>query len=605
MPKYKGRVKMAVLKNNLFMLAYVWKYKKSMLFFKLLIASLGATYTFIDIYFIKWMFDALDSKETVVFLFSIIGFAGLIHLFIGFANSMYNNLLQPKLSLSVSEKINDEMIDKAQSIDLACYENAEFFDKYTRALSETNQRVNGVLNTFSGIISAILNITVIVSLIATIDIIFVIFGLLASFIVFTQGLIFNKISFKENQEKTPFNRQQGYVRRVIYQTEYAKEVKLYQPITLLFKDLFRKGKNGLIDITEKYGNKKTVLSCIFAIIQLAFESILPWIFIAIRTFAGIITIGDAAAIFNATNQLPYALNSLFNVIPQMHQHSLYIDNLREILNYQSQIENSKSQIDIPKHFDKISFDDVSFSYFGSENNVLKNVSFNFSQNQKIAIVGTNGSGKTTLIKLLTRLYDPIKGKITVDGRDIKQFDVHKYRQMFGLCFQDYRIYAMTIKENILMRKSVDERDIEKIENVLKQVGLYEKIRSLPNYLDTMLTREFDNSGVFLSGGETQKLVLARALVSDAQVLVLDEPSSALDPIAEYEINKIILETVKDKTVILISHRLSSTVDADMIYYMKDGIISEQGNHSALIALNGEYANMFNIQAKKYRSKNVN
>lgn len=235
------------------MLGYVWKYKKSMIFLKLFIVSLGAVYTFIDIYFIKWIFDALGSKESITFLLLIIGIAGLIHIFIGFINSIYNNLMQPKMSLSVSEKINDEMIDKAQSIDLACYENSEFFDKYTRALSETNQRVNGVLNTFSGIISAILNITVIVSLIATIDIIFIIFGLLASFVVFTQGLIFNKISFKENQEKTPFNRQQEYVRRVIYQTEYAKEVKLYQPITLLFKDLFRKGKNGLIDITERYG----------------------------------------------------------------------------------------------------------------------------------------------------------------------------------------------------------------------------------------------------------------------------------------------------------------------------------------------------------------
>jgi len=146
---------MSIIKNNLFMLGYVWKYKKSMIFLKLFIASICAAYTFIDIYFIKWIFDALGSKESITFLFSIIGVAGLIHIFIGFTNSIYNNLLQPKMSLSVSEKINDEMVDKAQSIDLACYENAEFFDKYTRALSETNQRVNGVLNTFSGIISAI------------------------------------------------------------------------------------------------------------------------------------------------------------------------------------------------------------------------------------------------------------------------------------------------------------------------------------------------------------------------------------------------------------------------------------------------------------------
>lgn len=155
------------------------------------------------------------------------------------------------MSLSVSEKINNEMIEKTQEIDLSCYENAEFFDKFTRALSETDSRVNGVLNTFSGIISAVLNISVIISLIATIDVIFIIFGLLASIVVFLQGLTFNKISFSENQERTPYNRKRDYVKRIIYQTEYAKEIKLYQPVIILLKDLFKSGKIGLMEITKK------------------------------------------------------------------------------------------------------------------------------------------------------------------------------------------------------------------------------------------------------------------------------------------------------------------------------------------------------------------
>lgn len=595
---------MRVLNNNLFMLKYVWKYKKSMLFIKILISAIGAFYTFIDIYFIKWIFDALENRGSIVFLFFIIAVAGVLHIIIQYLNTFYSNILQPKMSLSISEKINTEMIDKAQTIDLACYENAEFFNKYTRALSETFKRVNDVLNTFSSIVSALLNISVIISLIATIDIIFIVFGIMASAVVFIRGIIFNKISYNESLEKTPFNRQQGYVRRVIYQTEYAKEVKLYQSITNLLKDMFRNGKNGLLEITLRYGKKKALLSCLFSIFQLAFENILPWIFIALRTFAGLISIGSAAAIFNATNQLPSALNGLFNVIPHMHQHSLYIDNLREILNYQSEIEKCDEEKVLPTKFNKISFNNVSFSYFGSEKYALKHVSFDFSRNQKIALVGTNGSGKTTLIKLLTRLYDPNVGSILIDGCDIKQYDVHKYRDMFGLCFQDYRIYAMTIAENILMRKISGDDDITKIEKVLKQVGLYEKIKKLPNYLDTMLTREFDSEGIFLSGGETQKLVLARALASDAQILILDEPSSALDPIAEYEINKIILEAVPNKTVILISHRLSTTVNADMIYYIKNGELSERGNHKELMALDREYAKMFNVQAERYREERL-
>lgn len=584
------------------MLKYVWKYKKSMIFIRILISSINAAYTFIDIYFIKWIFDALETKSSINFLFFVIAAAGIIHMIINYLDSMYNNILQPKMSLAISEKINTEMIDKAQTIDLACYENSEFFDKYTRALSETDVRVNGVLDTFGQIVTSLLNISVIISLIATIDIIFIVFGILASIIVFIQAFIINKISYAENMEKTPFGRQQGYVRRVIYQTEYAKEIKLYPSLVLILKEIFKSAKTSLCETTERYGKRKIALSCTFLMLQLAFENILPWVFIAIRTFAGLITIGSAAAIFNATNQLPYALNGLFNIIPQMHQHSLYINNLQEILNYHSPIEEHNANNLFPNQFNKISFKNVSFSYFGNEINVLNNICIDIYKNQKIALVGINGSGKTTLIKLLTRLYDPTEGMILIDDYDIKQFDVHEYRKTFGLCFQDYMIYAMSIAENVLMRKVSCKEDIVKVEEVLKKVGLYDKVKSLPNYLDTMLTREFDDAGIFLSGGETQKLVLARALASDAQILVLDEPSSALDPIAEYEINKTILDATKDKTVVLISHRLSTTTDVDMIYYIENGEIIERGNHKSLMLWAGKYAEMYKTQARKYRRK---
>ncbi len=155
------------------------------------------------------------------------------------------------------------------------------------------------------------------------------------------------------------------------------------------------------------------------------------------------------------------------------------------------------------------------------------------KNKKIALVGTNGSGKSTLVKLLTRLYDPTEGYIRIDGYDIRQFDVQKYRELFGLCFQDYMVYAMTVAENILMRKVSCKDDVEKVERALKQVGLYNRIKKLPRYIDTVLTKEFDNDGLLLSGGELQRLVLARVFASDTKIIVLDEPSSSLDPISEY------------------------------------------------------------------------
>lgn len=581
------------------MLSYIWKYKRSLIFIKTLVSVIGAAYTFIDIYFIKWIFDALESKDSIIFLLIIIVVVGAIHVFVGFINSVYSNTVQPRMSLLVSEKINNEMISKAMQVDLSCYEDTQFFDIYTRALAETDTRVNAVLNTFAGIVSSILNVGVIISLISSIDVVFVIFGLVAAVSAFFHGIIINKISYAENVDKTPYIRKLDYVKRVIYQTEYAKEIKMNTQLTELLKEMFENGTKGACEFVNKYGKKRVVINSVFSIIQLLFENIFPWLLIVVRVFFGGITLGSAAAIFNATTQLPYSLNALFNVVPQMHQHSMYIENLRTILNYKSKIENCATKKSLPNEFKTISFDNVSFSYFKSVDLAINNLSMDIHKNKKIALVGTNGSGKSTLVKLLTRLYDPTEGYIRIDGYDIRQFDAQKYRELFGLCFQDYMVYAMTVAENILMRKVSCKDDVEKVERALKQVGLYNRIKKLPRYIDTVLTKEFDNDGLLLSGGELQKLVLARVFASDAKIIVLDEPSSSLDPISEYEINKTIFEKVNDKTVVLISHRLSTTVDADMIYYIESGTIIESGNHKELMERNKAYANLFTLQAENY------
>ena len=222
--------------------------------------------------------------------------------------------------------------------------------------------------------------------------------------------------------------------------------------------------------------------------------------------------------------------------------------------------------------------------------------------EKIALVGYNGAGKTTLIKLIMRLYDPSRGEILLDGVNIKDYDVEKYRHSIGTVFQDFKIFGGSVVENVLLDLNDGEDDsavTEKVRKALTHSGLWERIQSLPNGLDTQLTTEFAKDGVNLSGGESQKLAIGRVFYKDAGLIILDEPSSALDPIAEYQLNHSMLEATENKTVIFISHRLSTTRLADRIFLLEKGRIAEQGTHEELLARNGRYAAMWRAQAGQY------
>jgi ATP-binding cassette subfamily B protein len=242
--------------------------------------------------------------------------------------------------------------------------------------------------------------------------------------------------------------------------------------------------------------------------------------------------------------------------------------------------------------------DVSFAYGDKTEMLLKDISMHIKPGEKIALVGYNGAGKTTLVKLLMRLYDVKSGAILADGTDIRKYDVAKYRDTIGTVFQDFQIFAGNVKENVMLNVD-DDCDEVHITQALTDSGLMSRINRMPNGLDTELTTEFSKEGVNLSGGEAQKLAIARVFYKDAGLMILDEPSSALDPIAEYQLNHAMLTATKDKTVIFISHRLSTTRIADRIIMLEDGRIVEQGSHEELLAKNGKYAQMWKVQAGAY------
>ena len=272
--------------------------------------------------------------------------------------------------------------------------------------------------------------------------------------------------------------------------------------------------------------------------------------------------------------------------------------MQEFLNYQPVI---KEDANLPAaQRGVIRFENVSFRYTGSEIDVLKNVSFSLIPGQRSALVGCNGAGKSTIVKLLLRLYEPTSGRITLDGVDIKELRLSSYRALFSVLFQDYKCFSMSVSENV-MRRSVTKEDEEAVRAALEKSGVLEKIESLPGGIDATLTKEFDSNGAVLSGGETQKVQLAAVFASEAPFAILDEPSSALDPIAEYRIFEQMIKATAHKGVLFISHRLSSAVLADQILVMDRGVLAEAGRHEELLAKKGIYADLFSKQAENYFS----
>jgi ATP-binding cassette subfamily B protein len=311
-------------------------------------------------------------------------------------------------------------------------------------------------------------------------------------------------------------------------------------------------------------------------------------------------VGDFVALANASLAIVGSFMSIALVFPELGKHRLFAQNILELLQYENTVASLQNAPPPDGSEYSIEYKNVGFSYpFDKDKTVLHNINFHIEKNKRIALVGCNGSGKTTLIKLLLRLYDVSEGEIFLGGKNIKEYDLSGLRNSYGLLFQDFQQFPITIGENVLMREIETEQDEQLVWDALKKAGISEKIKECRNGIYTKLTKEFDETGVSFSGGEIQKLMLARVFAQKQKILVLDEPSSALDALSENFIFDEIFNNVSDKTVIFITHRLGAAKNADEIILLKDGAIIEKGTHKELMELNGEYAQMYGIQSQRY------
>lgn len=586
------------MENNLFIMKYLWKYSRSNVIIRLLSTLTAPIEPFVFIVSMKLVVDGIAEGQDLEYLLAIILVAFTAWTITAIFNAWINYSSSAKAQRKISKGIQDELLKKSLTLDLSCYDDAEYYDKYVRAMQEAENRAGEVLDTIVGIISSTLALLTVITLVVMLSPVVILFVIVVLWLQILLNKKRNKVVFNHDMELTRPDREADYSRRIFYNPVHAQEMRMGKLGPLMNKR-FNSSMDQTLKVIKKYCGKFVFFDSAFNILGFGFMTFMM-AFSTWQITIGALTIGDFTALINGSSQLLQHLTKLFNQFPKLAQNSMYIENLRSVLEYEpkvSSIEDAFSASTI-KH-NSIEIRNLSFAYPHSDTQVLKNINLSIEHGSKTAIVGYNGVGKSTLVKMLLRFYDPSSGQILLHDADYKNFEINSLRSKFGVVFQNYSCYALSVAENVLLEDIESVSQESSVIDALKYCGLYDKIASFDKGIHTNLSREFDSEGIPLSGGEQQKIAIARAFVENKDILILDEPSSALDPKAEYDINQKITQLAKDKTVLFISHRLSTVRMADMIYMIDNGEVIESGNHDELMKLSGKYCEMFNMQAQNY------
>ena len=586
------------LKNNGYMIGLIMKACPGVFVLGLISTILGAAHSFLlNTYLYKYALNALQEgkelKTVLITLVCMFSYSILYEIFCC-ASNCYFGLKYPV----VESYIQNLLQKKASTIDLACFESSSFYDTYVKATGVATDRAYAVMNNILSVVWIVINVIAVGTLIVTIDPMFLLFAFLPLFCTFFIGKKQNRIRYDYNMRNKEVGRQKDYVRRTFYLRDFSKEMRL----TEMWKVMFKRMHNSVSEMKEiihKYGYKMMFFRYLF---DFVFNVVVYTGTIILAAFKTLVLknmlLGDCFVVINSISNVAGSINDIGDVFFKLDENSLYVDNLRDFLEYEVHIAEDESAPVVPS-FKKLELKNMTFGYEGQEKPALANVNLTVYIGEKIAIVGHNGAGKTTLIKLLQRLYDPCEGEILINGENIKKYRLSSYRNLFGTVFQDYRLFATTVAENVMLRGDITDEDKAIVKDALIRTGIYDKVEALSNGVDSNVTREFDNEGAMFSGGEAQKISIARIFAGNQEIVIMDEPTSALDPIAEQEMYRNMFEACEGKTVIFISHRLSSATMADRVYMFENGEIIEQGTHSELLAMNAKYADMWHKQADTY------
>ena len=586
--------------------------KETVLFslFNLLSAAVTPLQIWLSKYIIDEVVAAVQSTEgnvsthlqTIAFL---IGLQLLIWLVSNAVTSVINMLRYP-MSLKAIHYTEELIFQKVSNLDLAFFESPNFFNQMTHAHKQATLQILNFLSNLAVILSDIVVLITLLVMVAHLHILAMLGIILLSVPYLIASSYFGKRWFSLLVKQTSERRLASYLSDLLISREPAKEIKLFGLHRVLIQRFGR--------LWRKFVRENNTLSLTQEILQFALNLLSTlstagvWIYAALRAIGQQITIGDMMLYFQASERARSSIVSVFRSSGTLYECSLFTEHLFAFLDLDpNAVEGTLQQPEKgtkPKKVNRplkegIVFEEVSFTYPGTETSVLKDMSFMIAPGECIAIVGRNGAGKTTLVKLLTRLYDPDNGIIRLDGNDLKTYHLANLHSQFSVVFQDFIQYHFSIRENIGFGQVDVSNDMERIRAAAEKAGSLQQIEKLPKQFDTVLGRTLEE-GVDLSGGEWQKIALARAFMRDAQVLILDEPTASLDAVAEEEIFQHFNELTAGKTSVIISHRFSTVKIADRILVLEDGRLIEQGTHDELMKRNGIYAEMYTLQAQRYR-----
>ena len=595
----KSKNRISAVKNNLFALKLLCKICPQAVFhiaFRTLIDY--GEWLFYSAFFMRYVINALQEGRAFATLLTFIGICVAVFA----SKTLYTDYIYGKVipiaSAQVNKKLYQILFKKSRNVELECFENADFYDKYTLAMKNADTRLIATVEKIFGVIfGAIASVCAFIFMFQ-VDKLSVTFILLPIIGNFYFRRLNSHIDYKRQKDMAVHNRRIDYINRVMYLKEYAKEMRLTKVFHLL-RHQYRDAITGVADVTKKYVWKSAALHWLYVMFTFTFifEGLL--IYGAFRTLVShTISLAQLAVITSMMVSTTWILIGFTDSVTECFKNGLFVEYLKTFLEYKEKIPEDYDGADPGRTIQSIEFRNVSFAY--KDVTVLKNLNMKLEGKKTYALVGHNGAGKSTIIKLLLRFYDPAEGEILLNGRNIKEYNLQKYRALFATAFQDNRMFSMSVADNVVLGENIPPEQKEAVVvDALKLSGVYEKVMSLPKGINTTLTREFDDEGAVLSGGEFQKIVVSRAFARDCPVKVFDEPSSALDPIAEYQLFDNILKACKENTLLFISHRLSSVQNADYVFLLEKGKVREEGTHRQLMEKNGVYADMYTKQAQNY------
>jgi len=594
----QSKPRYTTLQNVVYIIKGAWQYDKPVFFYFGLYTALSAISPFIAILFPRFILQELLGTKCPEVLFRLLLGFFCSSSIVGFLTAYLRSAYYPHMIRIRFAYIYMHQ-NKCMTTDFQNTENPEFLnDMQTafRCLENNSRGVEGLLHSLFRFAGNLLALFGYIAIVATLNV-FVLLYLVANVVIsYYLTLSARKFEHSKKDEISENDRRSNYLYNIMYDFAYGKELRILGIRNWIAK-LFKRYKEKRLKIHRDIRIKYLKVGVVDILLLLIREGII-YAYLIYLVMEGRLSIPDFTMYFATIAQFADWFTTVINDLAYMRAQNLDICDYRSFIE-RPDVMDSQDTIPIPEGPYEIEFKSVSFKYPGSNTYIFRDLNIKIPAGQKLAIVGHNGAGKTTFVKLLCRLYDVTEGEILLNGINIKRFNKEEYYKLFSTVFQEIKSLAFSIAENVAVREK-EYIDYDRVRNALKQAGIWDRICRLKNGVHTSMLKILDDEGVEFSGGENQKIAIARSLYKDGAIMILDEPTSALDAIAEYNVYVSFNNMVKDKTAIYISHRLASTHFCDVIAMFENGRLVEYGSHEELMALNGRYADMFAVQAKYYR-----